>query len=166
MNLSDNEWETLAEIEGVLNITALATTLAQSERQFVGAYRVFVKQLVLDELRNPSINVYQWSPGNSIGKDREVKRVPKPVMDWTAIGRIARTRAILEGERRWTGNKTEEVCNSNVTWIERDRLAAFLDFRTINAMPREELRAAVETIKQKFTDMCIEDQPKVHNPYY
>lgn len=50
--LLDAEWDTLREFEAVLNITKLSTTLAQTEKKFVGAYGPVVRMTVMRLLRS------------------------------------------------------------------------------------------------------------------
>ena len=54
LELSDAEWDLLGEIEGVLNVTVVTTTLVQEEQAFTGAFPSLVKGLTLRSLRGPT----------------------------------------------------------------------------------------------------------------
>jgi hypothetical protein len=168
-NLSLDEWKIVAEFEALLNITAYATTISQSEKKFVGGYGVLVKQFVLDELRKESLLVFEVaaSKDNVIGKHKGAKRVPKSVTDWSDIGKRARYRAILEGERRWAGNTSEDLSGADVVWSDEDRLAAFLDVRTLPAIPASEKKATLQLVSKKYVELCmpvVEDQVSTTRP--
>lgn len=105
MDMSPEDWNAVAEIEGILNVTAFATTISQSEKKMIRAYRIFVKQQVLNELRKGCVEVYELdSSENSFGLHSEAKRVQRTASELTDIGRQTLKRAQLEAERRWTGN--------------------------------------------------------------
>lgn len=53
------------------------------------------------------------------------------------------------------GNKTEDVVGGNVEWLETDRIAAFLDLRTISAIPKDQFRQAAKEVEEKYVDMCL-----------
>jgi hypothetical protein len=52
-----DEWWALAEIEGVLNMTSMTTTLMQFEKHFTGAYGVLIKSRTLNLLRHDKLMV-------------------------------------------------------------------------------------------------------------
>ena len=133
--LSDEQWKTLAEFEGVLNITRRCTTLMQYERSFVGAYGLFVKQDTVSRLRLPYLPV--CSLDNIPKKNHVVPRKNIPRDELTSAGRTCLDRAIVEAERRWCGSCLEEPMWDEpvVEHTERDLLCTMLDLRTINSTP-------------------------------
>lgn len=55
--LSGEQWQSMAEIEAVLDITRTMSTLAQSESSFLGAYGPVLKAMTMLRLRKPEIMV-------------------------------------------------------------------------------------------------------------
>ena len=61
-----------------------------------------------------------------------IARRNKKIVDFFIIvGYEALQRAILEAERHFCGNKTEEIDSSNVVLNYRDMMALLLDLRTL-----------------------------------
>jgi hypothetical protein len=55
--ITDSEWDTIAEIEGVLNISKDLTTLMQYENLYNGAFGQIIKHVTLKRLRASFIPV-------------------------------------------------------------------------------------------------------------
>ena len=55
--VSDSEWDAMAEIEGILNISKDLTTLMQYEHLYNGAFGQIIKQVTLKRLRAPFVPV-------------------------------------------------------------------------------------------------------------
>ncbi len=60
-----------------------------------------------------------------------IARRNKKVVNFSVVGYEALQRAILEAERHFCGNKTEEIDSSNVVLNYRDMMALLLDLRTL-----------------------------------
>jgi hypothetical protein len=58
-------------------------------------------------------------------------RVSKFVVEFVAIGFNELQRAILETERRFCGNQTEELSHDNVTLNDREKMPMLLDLKTL-----------------------------------
>ena len=106
-----DDWQAVAEFEGVLNCTKVTSTLAQRERGFNGAFTPLIKTLALTKLRADELYVIDM-PNVKISP--HVPRVAIKIDNLTDMGQTARVRAILEGERRWCGNQTEELTGASV----------------------------------------------------
>jgi hypothetical protein len=52
--LTEEEWETLTEMEGILRISAWASTIVQYEKIFLGAMNSVIHKKMLDDYRAPS----------------------------------------------------------------------------------------------------------------
>ena len=57
--------------------------------------------------------------------------MPIKVEDLTYMGQTAMVRATLEGERRWCGNRTEDVTGAPVNMGKHELLCTLLDKRTL-----------------------------------
>ena len=65
-------------------------------------------------------------------------------------GQTARTRATLEGERRWCGNKTEELTGEPLHMGQHKKLCMLLDKRTVScAHVSREIRAEANEMYEK-----------------
>ena len=122
------DWQLVAEFEGVLNCTKVTSTLAQRERGFNGAFTPLIKTLCLNKLRAKQLNVIDMP---NVKLSPKVPRVAITIDDLTSMGKTARVRAILEGERRWCGNNTEELTGAGVTMGKHELLCTLLDKRTL-----------------------------------
>lgn len=130
--LTEVQWQSLAEVEGVLDITKTMSTLSQSESAFLGAYGPVLKSMTLKRLRRPELMVIDTAAvaRNKVLLTRKVVAED----DLSDVGRTALARARLEAERRWCGNDTEEADNiSTPTMADRERIAILLDLRTLKA---------------------------------
>ena len=123
-----DDWQAIAEFEGVLNCTKVTSTLAQREKGFNGAFTPLIKNLALTKLRAEEMNVIDM-PNVTISP--HVPRVAIKVENLTEMGQTARVRAILEGERRWCGNETEELTGASVNMGKNELLCTLLDKRTL-----------------------------------
>jgi len=61
---------------------------------------------------------------------KQTPRINVEVEKLSVEGKIARDRAILEGERRFCGNKTDDISGANVIINRSERIAMLLDLRT------------------------------------
>ena len=123
-----DDWQAVAEFEGVLNCTKVTSTLAQRERGFNGAFTPLIKTLALTKLRADELYVIDM-PNVKISP--HVPRVAIKIDNLTDMGQTARVRAILEGERRWCGNQTEELTGASVNMGRHELLCTLLDKRTL-----------------------------------
>ena len=123
-----NDWQAIAEFEGVLNCTKVTSTLAQRERGFNGAYTPLIKTLALTKLRAPELYVIDMP---NVKSSPKVPRLPIKVEDLSSMGQTARVRAIVEGERRWCGNETEGQTGAPVMLGRHELLCTLLDKRTL-----------------------------------
>ena len=102
-----NDWQVAAEFEAVLNCTRITSTLAQVEKKYMAAYTLLIKQMALNKLKAP-LEVVNLS---KVTASPKLKRESMSHDLLTTEGETARVRALLEGERRWCGNKDEVVQN-------------------------------------------------------
>ncbi len=81
-------------------------------------------------------------------------RVNKDVIEFTVIGFKALQRAILETERRFCGNQTEELNHNNVLLNDRLKMAMFLDLRTLpcNNVGKEVRMQAVHLLHEAYVE--------------
>ena len=122
------DWQVMAEAEAVLNITKVSTTLAQHEGLYTGAFAGLVKGTVMTALRAPTIAVIDLDQVTTAPK---LPRISKNVREMTMIGKEVRLRALIEGERRFCGNKTDNLIHTaEAVMSDRELLATVLDLRT------------------------------------
>ena len=72
--LTKEEWDSHSEFEGILHITQLASTQAQYENLFLGAYSSMIKSVTLKRLRASEIPVIKYG---KMAESAKIVRVPK-----------------------------------------------------------------------------------------
>ena len=104
--LTAEDWEFCREVEGVLRIQKHLTTLSQNEEKLNASFGPLLKQQTRTNLTAgiiELIDIESWSTYS------RVPRLEKYVNDMSKAGRICRKRAILETERSFFGNHTEDT---------------------------------------------------------
>lgn len=109
--LSDTQWQSLSELESVLDITKTMSTLSQSEAIFLGAYGPVLKAMTLARLRGEEMSVVNLASVNGAQTIPTRKQVAE--VELSETGRTALNRARLEAERRWCGNLSDVVANDS-----------------------------------------------------
>jgi len=158
--LSADNWEEGIEFEAVLHIQQRLTTLAQNEQKCNGAMGAVIKQHTLKTLKAPGINVIDMDRWSIYKKPQ---RIRKSVFEMTEVGKICRNRAILECERRFFGNNTEEIydeCDDEVAkkvqLTDREKGMLLLDPRTCmqqSIMDEEAWREAYDIVQDEYVEL-------------
>ena len=104
-----------------------ASTLVQTEHHCVAAFRYPLLRDTMDALRAPSLPVIDL---DAVKNRTRLVRKNVHVDLLTGLGRQCLNRAKLEAERRYCGNKSEQISGKDVWMSTRDELAALLDPRT------------------------------------
>ena len=94
---TDDLWQEMAEVEAVLNVTKITTTLSQHERLYTGAFGGQIKGTTMAALRSDTLRVIDLK---SVTSSPRLPHVLIDVSKLTELGNTCRIRAILEGERR------------------------------------------------------------------
>lgn len=103
-NASPTFFQHISEVEAVLNITKITTTLAQYEQKYTGAFKSLIEGTTMRALRKGTLPVID------LEKTTASPHLPrKDVALSTTIGKMALQRATLEGERRCCGNTGETL---------------------------------------------------------
>ena len=161
--LDDQEWESVVEFHAILGIGKWFTTFVQHERSMTTAFSVPMKRKLLEQLRGESIQVVD------LDKVTDAPKLPtktKLVSDMTEIGRECLERAKLEAERRFAGNKTEELTNADVVLEKREGLSMLLDPRTLVVlcnkigMTKQEKQKYMEALKVEYVDYATRAKKK------
>ena len=142
----------VADFEAVLNATRQTATLAQLEKDFMGAFTCQIKSMALLKLRAPTMKVINLA---RVTGDPKVLREEVSVINMSAHGQTARFRATLEGERRWCGNEGETLTGAPVNMGKHELLCMLLDKRTlgchhVTVEQREEARTLFVEEYTKF----------------
>lgn len=127
--LKDAEWQSLAEVEAAMFLSQPASKLVQTEQHPVNAFRWLVFQDLLDGLRSPMLRTIKL---DDVRAEPRLPRHEIPEANLTMVGAECKRRMLLEAERRFAGNETEEVTGADVTVTEHDKLSTLLDPRTNN----------------------------------
>ncbi|KAK3246720.1 hypothetical protein CYMTET_43755 [Cymbomonas tetramitiformis] len=153
--LTGEAWRHMAEFEGVLNITKITTTLSQLEKPFTGAYCCLVKGTTMSELRSDHLPVVAL---DKVTASPKLPRVLTPVSQLSAAGQECRRRAILEGERRFCGNVTEEISGGPLEVDDRELTCMLLDLRTVGAnhVSLVQRRRAVALLAKAYVDFGMQ----------
>jgi hypothetical protein len=146
------DWPVVADFEAVLNATRQTATLAQLEKDFMGAFTCQIKSMALLKLRAPTMKVINLA---RVTGDPKVLREEVSVSNMSAHGQTARFRATLEGERRWCGNEGETLTGAPVNMGKHELLCMLLDKRTlgchhVTVEQREEARTLFVEEYTKF----------------
>jgi len=114
--LSKLEWEEHSEVEAVLGVSRLTTTLSQYEKPFMGSFGSMIKQMTMKTLRHDNFEVIDY---DAITSSPRLRRVAKPLVNFTALGQEVVERMRLEAERRFCGNTGEDVDGSSEVVMAR-----------------------------------------------
>lgn len=112
--LSDEEWNMIAEFEGIMRITDAATKLVQHERLFLGAGATALKIDMIEKLRGAHIEVIEM---DNVKASPKLPRASKYVGDLSTVGKKCVERAKLEAERRYSAIRLKalRIMNTNPT---------------------------------------------------
>ncbi|XRB12311.1 hypothetical protein RI054_04g21470 [Pseudoscourfieldia marina] len=130
-----------------MNVSVERSTLVQTERLFMGALGPMVHEAMLAELKGEHLNVLDLP---NITNTAKMPRKKVPVDELSAVGRICRSRAVLELERRFCGNTSEVAQGTAVCFSEREKVAAVLDPRTVNAVKAEDAKEFTELLRKAY----------------
>ena len=88
----------------------------------------------------------------------QLPRISKNVREMTTIGKEVRERALIEGERRFCGNKTDKLIhNAEVVMSDRELLATVLDLRTFGCahLSEEQRTKAKELFETAYVNFAL-----------
>jgi hypothetical protein len=140
-HVTPEEWLAISEFQGVFDVSALVATLQQTEQAFTCALGLVLKRVMMEEFRSIRIVVIDQ---DNVTKDPKVPKVKKSVSDFTDVGRTCLFRATLEAERRYCGNKGDELTNADVVPTDRELVSVLLDPRTVNSLSTLGLKSVKE----------------------
>ena len=118
-NMSPADWQSMAEMEAVLNVTRKCSTLAQVEKGYMAAYTHLIKQDLLNTLRSGQLRVVKLE---KVSADPKLEREVVEDTSMSDVGRECVRRAILEAERRWGENTTEHLEGSEIALGHRESI--------------------------------------------
>ena len=148
-------WLATAEVEGVLDVTKITTQLSQYEQLYTGAFGTLIKGTTMRALRADTLHVVDLA---KVDKQPRLIRKPVPVTSLSQIGQICRKRATLEGERRYCGNKTEELSGAPLLIGRRELLSTLLDLRTVGCahLTSDQRHEAVDIFREVYVDFAVQ----------
>ena len=123
-------WHGVAEFEAILYVSQKTSKLSQIEQYFCSAYFVLIKALTLNALRGKSLPVVDLTKPTT---NPILPRAPKKYDDFSEAGRTCWQRALLECERRFCGNVTEDIDEAPLVMSDREKISMLLDLRTTKA---------------------------------
>ena len=147
--LSDTEWKSTTEAEAVMNVTQAVSKLSQTEKKFTAAFGYAMKKTAMAKLRATKMSVVKLAEVNS---KPSLPREDVDVSTFTDVGKETLRRAALEAERRFCGNRTEELQYGDVEMSLADQLSALLDPRTCSLS-----HIADREMKGKMVDLLKEE---------
>ena len=127
--MNDREWDTAAELEACLYLTKPVSKLVQTEQHPVSAFRAVLLQDLLDGFRAPTLDVINLQ---EVGVSPRLPRIKVAEGTLTIVGKTCKDRCLLEAERRFAGNDSEELTGADVEINDNDGLCTLLDPRTNN----------------------------------
>ena len=128
MEMSKAEWQDLIVQEAVLDAMRLTTVLPQYEKHLNRAFGPLYKELTIKTLRNHTLWIIDK-------KQLCTNTGPRPtrkevfVINLSAVGQETRRRALLECERRFCVNRTEQLNGSVVVKSNHELVCMGLDLR-------------------------------------
>lgn len=134
LDLSPVEWQSVVEMESVLEVVEAATTLAQYEHLHTGGYYYVIKTFVLQSLYDPKgLPVINLS---SLNEKPLLPRVVRPISKFTSLGSTCVNRGKVEGCRRFCALKIEDAPEimPEIVPSYRDLICGLLDLRLIGSV--------------------------------
>ena len=104
--LSDSDWAFCVETEAMIRVSKDIVTFLQTENQFIASHAPVLRKKVRTQLKGNKldiINVPEWQ-----NQMRSYRR-SVGVGSFSSAGREHRRRALLEKERRFFGNRSENI---------------------------------------------------------
>ena len=134
LDLTPLEWQSVVEIESVLEVVKVATTLAQYEHLYTGGFYYLIKSYVLKRLYDP--NGLQVINLSLLNEKPLLPRMQRATSKFTAVGSTCVERAKVEGCRRFCGLKIEDAPMSMPAIVpsDRDLICALLDLRLMRSV--------------------------------
>jgi len=157
----DTDWEHAREIEGILDISRYTTKLAQFEQHPNRGMGPVYRLKLLSAFRDPTIKLVDTSKLKNNTSPRPL-RTPVKVEDLSELGKTVLNRAKLEAERRFCGNKTEEVTGNPVEVSNEDLLCMVLDPRCVPLLHSSKLlkdtdkKRAEKLLKEEYIAVGLE----------
>ena len=142
----------------MLFITQKLTYLAQTEKQFAGAYGCLIKTRVRKDLFAESIAVFDLAVAYTCA---ELPRKMVPVSDLSSVAKTCLERAQLEYQRRYQGNVTETIdsalIGTGIVMSDRELLCTLLDIRTCRAthLIDEQRRRAYALLEDLYVSVSL-----------
>ena len=129
--LTEEDWNAGLDFEAVLNCSRKLCTLSQCEKYYVAAFGAVVRMDCHRTLTSEKIMVADLEHWQK--EKPRPPRVERNVADMTALGKIARQRAIIECERQFYGNTQNLPLAPGTAKLKitnREQAVQFLDPRT------------------------------------
>ena len=162
--LSEDDWDSLAEMEAIVRLITETTTMVQTESCQMGAMTHLLHSKLLERLRATNFYLLDLQ---AITESNTSPRHVKPVTAFTDVGRMCLRRAQLEAERRLCGSTAMRVSEiSGVCQVirsERETLCSVLEPRTLPTVVVKQWdqttkRKAIEDLRALYVDffLCAE----------
>ena len=115
--MNDREWDATAELEACLYLTKPVSKLVQTEQHPVSVFRTVLLQDLLDGLRAPTLDVINLQ---EVGVSPRLPRIKVSEGTLTIVGKTCKDRCLLETDRRFAGNDSEELTGADVEINDND----------------------------------------------
>jgi hypothetical protein len=133
-SISRDEWDSLAEIEAILNIVHQYTTVVQTEKRPMAAFSYELRRKMVADLRAPYLAVVDLDQITADTTQSALPRRQVSRLNMSAIGQTCWLRACLEAERRFCGSKATDHTNPErgpVLVAKYNELPMLMDPRTV-----------------------------------
>ena len=147
--LDENEWEFAREVEAVLCISKEVIVLSQNEKLLNAAFGPVMKIKLHNSLNSKTMKMIDL---NNWEKNARAPRIEVDIATWSPEGIECKNRALLECERRFFGNKSEEVFGNNrfIQLNKREQAVLVLEKRTCankNVLSMQEWKVAIDALE-------------------
>ena len=131
--LTESDWSFCVEVEAILRISKKLVTFSQTEKSLIAAYAPALRKQVHNQLSAKNmekIDLLEWQ--SQVNPSRTSVNVDETFSD---AGRECRRRALLETERRFFGNTSDDLMDDHsvkaaLKLTQREKAVMVLDKRT------------------------------------
>ena len=159
--LSDVDWIFYGEAEAILRASKIMVTLVQTETKLIAAFAPIIRKKLHDAFTSDTMDLIydrDWTD------QAHPPRVSMDVNNFSDGGRACRRRALLETERRFFGNESDDLMSelaqlALLKLTQREKATLVLDKRTCGRsqiLSKEGWRDAIDALKVFYVEFYVQ----------
>ena len=161
--LDENDWKFCREVEAILRSSKTLVTLSQTETKLNAAFAPIMRKKVHDDLTGSSMDLIDMPNWTT---QVIAPRISVDVDTFSEDGQECRKRALLETERRFFGNRGDEVLQdlnveAGLDLTQREKAVLVLDKRTCcrgSILSSAQWKDAVAALKVFYIEFYIKSK--------